>query len=150
VRTPPEVERSAVRLSSRTPLGLAREEAAADANGTSRAHDAASVAHGGRHGGGAQQELSPLAVAAAVQSGLADVGIATAAAAAALGIDFVPLADEDYVLVLREDFAASAAGCALVAAANDARFVAALAGLTGYERVTRTANQRGASPAAGA
>lgn len=121
VRTPPEVERSAVRLSSRT---LA-------ATPTAAAQDVP-VVHGGRHGGGLQQELSSLAVAAAVQSGLADTGIGTAAAAAALGVDFVPLADEDVVLVLRDDFAESAAGRALREAARGARFRAALAELPGY------------------
>jgi putative molybdopterin biosynthesis protein len=129
VRTPPEVERSAVRLSSRT---LAEPGHASAANGADGEHDAPSIAHGSRHGGGAQQELSPLAVAAAVQSGLADVGIATAAAAAALGSDFVPLADEDYVLVLREDFAATVAGRALVETAHGAAFAAALGVLPGY------------------
>ena len=122
VRTPPEVERSAVRLSSRT----------LSATATSAPSSGAPVAHGGRHGGGLQQELSSLAVAAAVQSGLADAGIGTEAAAAALGIDFVPLADEDVVLVLRDDFTASAAGRALLDAARGARFRAKLGELPGY------------------
>ena len=122
VRTPPEVERSAVRLSSRT----------LSATATSAPSSGAPVAHGGRHGGGLQQELSSLAVAAAVQSGLADAGIGTEAAAAALGIDFVPLADEDVVLVLRDDFTASAAGRALLDAARGVRFRAKLGELPGY------------------
>ena len=121
VRTPPEVERSAVRIASRTLSGAGGVHPAE----ARAAHDA-HVARGGRHGGGAQQELSSLAVAAAVQSGLADVGVGTAAAAATLGIDFVPLADEDVVLVLRADFAASGAGRALLDAARSARFRALL------------------------
>lgn len=123
VRTPPEVERSAVRLSSRT---------LSAASATAPPSNGAPVAHGGRHGGGLQQELSSLAVAAAVQSGLADAGIGTEAAATALGIDFVPLAEEDVVLLLRDDFAASAAGRALLEAARDARFRAKLGELPGY------------------
>ena len=126
VRTPPEVERSAVRLSSRTlPV----------ASATATVTNGAPVVHGGRHGGGLQQELSSLAVAAAVQSGLADAGIGTAAAAAALGIDFVPVADEDVVLLLREDFADSDAGRALLDAARGARFRTALGALPGYAAV---------------
>jgi len=132
VRTPPEVERSAVRIASRTLSGSGGARP-----GESRAGHDAHVARGGRHGGGAQQELSSLAVAAAVQSGLADVGVGTAAAAAALGIDFLPLADEDVALVLRADFAASGAGRALLDAARGERFRDALRALPGYDDVTR-------------
>jgi hypothetical protein len=127
VRTPPEVERSAVRIASRT-LPDARATRPHEARAAHEAH----VARGGRHGGGAQQELSSLAVAAAVQSGLADVGVGTAAAAAALGIDFVPLADEDVVLVVRADFADSDAGRALLDAARSERFGDALRALPGH------------------
>jgi len=47
-------------------------------------------------------EDSHLAVAAAVASGLGDVGVGVAAAAAAFGLDFVPLVEEDYYLVCLE------------------------------------------------
>lgn len=48
-------------------------------------------------------EDSHLAVAAAVASGLADVGVGVAAAAAAFGLDFVPLVEEDYYLVCLDE-----------------------------------------------
>lgn len=48
-------------------------------------------------------EDSHLAVAAAVASDLGDVGLGVAAAAAAFGLDFVPLVEEDYFLVCLDD-----------------------------------------------
>jgi putative molybdopterin biosynthesis protein len=48
-------------------------------------------------------EDSHLAVAAAVASGLADAGVGIEAAAQRYGLDFVPLADEDYFLVCLRD-----------------------------------------------
>lgn len=47
-----------------------------------------------------QEEYTHLAVAAGVTSGRADVGLGVAAAADALGLDFVPLFDEEYDLVV--------------------------------------------------
>ena len=53
------------------------------------------------------------AAAVAVSSGLVDVGLGVRSAAVALGLDFIPVDQEDYDLVLREDFAASPVGEAL-------------------------------------
>jgi putative molybdopterin biosynthesis protein len=50
-------------------------------------------------GHGLPDEDSHLAVAAAVASGAGDVGLGIAAAASHFGLDFVPLAEEDYFLV---------------------------------------------------
>jgi len=83
--------------------------------------------------GSAREALVHTAVAEAVRSGLADAGIGVAAAAAALGLDFVPLEIEDYDLVLREDFAASDGGKALLAALRSDGFRARLAVLGGYD-----------------
>ena len=47
-----------------------------------------------------REEFTHLAVAAAVASGAADVGLGILAAARALGLDFVPLFDEQYQLVI--------------------------------------------------
>jgi len=113
VRTPPEVRRSAVRFLKRT------------SESSRPASDSTSD--------GEEQELTPMAVAVAVQSGLADAGLGIASAAAALGLGFVPLAREDYDLVLRADFAASAMGRALLAAARSSAFRAAVAPLPGYD-----------------
>jgi len=116
VRTPPEVERSAVRLLDPTSavVGGERRDAA-----TRNAPDAL--------------EMTPLAVAAAVKSGLADAGLGTAAAAAALGLDFVPLADEDDALVLRGDFVATAQGRALLEALRAPEFRVAAERIAGYD-----------------
>ena len=50
--------------------------------------------------GYAQQEYTHLSVAAAVKSGAADCGLGILAAARALDLDFVPLFDERYDLVI--------------------------------------------------
>jgi putative molybdopterin biosynthesis protein len=51
-----------------------------------------------------REEYTHLAVAAAVQSGAADVGLGILAAARALGVDFVPLLRERYDLVIPRPF----------------------------------------------
>ncbi|MBN1536228.1 MAG: molybdopterin biosynthesis protein [Anaerolineales bacterium] len=51
-----------------------------------------------------QEEFTHLAVAAAVASGRADCGLGVAAAASALDLDFVPLFDERYDLVIPREF----------------------------------------------
>jgi putative molybdopterin biosynthesis protein len=53
--------------------------------------------------GYAREEHTHLAVAAAVSSGRADAGLGILAAARAFGLDFVPVAQEPYDLVLRTD-----------------------------------------------
>ncbi len=78
-------------------------------------------------------ELTHMAVAIAVRSGLGDAGMGVRSAAAALGLGFVPLEREDYDLVLRADFAASAAGEALLGVIRSASFAAAVARLPGYD-----------------
>jgi putative molybdopterin biosynthesis protein len=54
-------------------------------------------------GHGLPDEDSHLAVAAAVASGAGDAGLGIAAAASQFGLDFVPLAEEDYFLVCLQD-----------------------------------------------
>ncbi len=78
-------------------------------------------------------ELTHMAVAIAVRSGLADAGMGVRSAAAALGLGFVPLEREDYDLVLRADFARSAAGRALLGVVRSAGFAAAVSCLPGYD-----------------
>jgi putative molybdopterin biosynthesis protein len=124
VRTPPEVKRSAVRFLSRATAQPGRRSTAAPAVDTASAtpHDVAE-----------EQELTPMAVAVAVESGLADTGLGIASAAAALGLGFVPIAREDYDLVLRADFAAHAMGRALLAAVRSSAFRDTVARLPGYD-----------------
>ena len=54
-------------------------------------------------GGYGREEHTHLAVAAAVAAGSADTGLGILAAARAFGLDFVPIAQEPYDLVLRAD-----------------------------------------------
>lgn len=136
VRTPPEVERSAVRLLGRTAT------AAATAPAGDRRDAAARNARD-------DLEMTPLAVAAAVQSGLADAGLGSAAAAAALGLDFVPLAGEDYALVLRGDVARGDAGRALLDAVRAAAFRAGMAAIAGCD-AARAGEEQGAGGATAA
>jgi len=51
-----------------------------------------------------REEFTHLAVAAAVAGGRADVGLGVLSAARALGMDFVPLRDEQYDLVIPQTF----------------------------------------------
>ncbi len=73
-----------------------------------------------------------MAVAAAVASGLADCGLGIKSAANALGLDFIPIEQEDYDLVFRLDFYLSPQGQALLAAMRSAPFREAVAKLGGY------------------
>lgn len=79
-----------------------------------------------------REELTHLAVAAAVASGRADVGLGIRAAAAALGLDFIPLAMERYDLVIPEAFYGEPWLQPLLELLHDSRFRAAVAALPGY------------------
>ncbi|HYC22061.1 MAG TPA: molybdopterin biosynthesis protein [Candidatus Bathyarchaeia archaeon] len=84
-------------------------------------------------GGDEREEFTHTAVAAAVKGGLADVAMGVKSAAAALGLDFVPIEREDYDLVLRGDFAESAAGRDLLAVIRSPAFREAVERLPGYD-----------------
>ncbi len=88
-----------------------------------------------------REEFTHMAVAAAVAGGIADCGLGIAAAAQAMGLDFVPIEHEEYDLVLRRDFAESDAGKALLAALTSASFRASVASLAGYD-FTRAGEQK--------
>lgn len=77
-------------------------------------------------------EDSHVAVAAAVASGLADVGPGLAAAAHQFGLDFVPLVDEDYFLVCLKDALEHPAVLKLREVLAGADWQATLARLPGY------------------
>jgi putative molybdopterin biosynthesis protein len=86
--------------------------------------------------GYARQEYTHLAVAAAVKSGAADCGLGILAAARALDLDFVPLLQERYDLVIPVEHYASALLAPLlqvIRAASFAQMVAALGGYTTTE-----------------
>jgi putative molybdopterin biosynthesis protein len=83
-----------------------------------------------------REEYTHLAVAAAIASGTADYGLGIRAAAAALGLGFVPLGLERYDLVIPREHYASSRLEPLLGLLRDAEFRAAVAAMPGY-RVSR-------------
>lgn len=76
---------------------------------------------------------SEVAVAAAVQSGLADAGVGSEAAARSLGLDFWTLESEELRILLRADFASSPAGEVLLQTLRSDALRSALAQLGGCD-----------------
>lgn len=79
-----------------------------------------------------QEEYTHLAVAAAVSSDRADCGMGIASAASALDLDFVPLYNETYELIIPEEYLADPLLDALMQTARDPIFQARLSFLPGY------------------
>ncbi len=79
------------------------------------------------------EEYTHLAVAAAVASGRADVGLGIAAAARALDLDFIPLFTERYDLVVPEAFYTSDLLAPLWKVLQDAHFRRDVLSLPGYD-----------------
>jgi putative molybdopterin biosynthesis protein len=82
--------------------------------------------------GYANEEFTHMAVAAAVISGAADVGLGIHAAAKALGLDFIPVVTEQYDLLIPEVYFETAGVQALLAVVRSDRFKARVAALGGY------------------
>jgi putative molybdopterin biosynthesis protein len=80
-----------------------------------------------------QEEYTHLAVAAAVASGRSDVGLGIAAAAQALELDFIPLYQEPYQLVIPVEHYESKLLAPLLAMLVESVFRQAVAALPGYE-----------------
>ena len=80
-----------------------------------------------------QEEYTHLAVAAAISSGRADCGLGIAAAAEALDLDFIPLFDERYELVIPRAFLDSVLLAPLFTLAQDDEFRQAILALPGYD-----------------
>ncbi len=80
-----------------------------------------------------RQEYTHLAVAAAVKSGAADCGLGILGAARALDLDFVPLFNERYDLVIPLEHYTSDLLAPLLEIIRDPEFAAAVATLGGYE-----------------
>ena len=80
-----------------------------------------------------QEEYTHLGVAAAVASGRADCGLGIAAAAQALDLDFIPLFQERYDLVIPSRFADTNLLTPLFALLTDAGFRKAVSQLPGYD-----------------
>lgn len=80
-----------------------------------------------------REEFTHMAVGVAIASGLADAGLAVRAAATALGLDFIPLADEEYDLVVGRAFFESERGTKLMQIIRSDAFKRAVAALGGYD-----------------
>lgn len=80
-----------------------------------------------------QEEYTHLGVAAAVASGRADCGLGIPAAAQALDLDFIPLFQERYDLVIPKVYAESDLLAPLFELLADSEFRAAVAALPGYD-----------------
>jgi putative molybdopterin biosynthesis protein len=80
-----------------------------------------------------REEVTHLAVAAAVASGVADAGTGIRAAARALALDFVPIEWERYDLVIPREHYESALLEPLLALLDDADFRATVGELEGYD-----------------
>jgi len=80
-----------------------------------------------------QEEYTHLGVAAAIASGRADCGLGVAAAAQALDLDFIPLFQERYDLVIPRQFAETNLMAPLFDLLADPRFRSAVSHLKGYD-----------------
>ena len=76
-----------------------------------------------------------MAVGVAVASGLADVGLGVRAVAHALGLDFIPVANEQYDLLCLRAFFDSARGVQLMEIVRSDALKAAIAALGGYDTI---------------
>lgn len=85
--------------------------------------------------GYAREEHTHLAVAAAVAAGRADAGLGILAAARAFGLDFVPVAQEPYDLVVRADALDDPLLAPLWALLDDPAFRGGIEALGGYSCV---------------
>jgi len=80
-----------------------------------------------------REEFTHMAVAVAVASGLADAALAVRAAANALGLDFLPVASEQYDLLFLRPFFESDRGGQLMAIIRSADLKRAVSSLGGYD-----------------
>lgn len=87
----------------------------------------------GRIAGYEREEYTHMGVASCVASGAADVGLGIRSAAAALGLDFVPVAKERYDLLTTKAFLGSSMMDKLLTVMRSNEFKAAVAGLGGYD-----------------
>ena len=92
-----------------------------------------------------REEYSHLAVAAAVSGGSANAGLGILSAARALGLDFVPLFDEEYDLIVPVEHHRSSQLQPLLALLNDPGFRAAVHEMGGYD-VSVMGSVRATSP----
>ncbi len=87
----------------------------------------------GQISGYEREEYTHLAVAVSVASGNADVGLGIQAAAASLGLDFIPVGDERYDLCIPADLWETEEILVVREILNDPEFSKAVGGLQGYD-----------------
>jgi putative molybdopterin biosynthesis protein len=80
-----------------------------------------------------REEFTHMAVAVAVASGLADVGLAVQSAANALKLDFIAVGEEQYDLLFLRSFFDSESGARLMEVIRSAGFRQAVEALGGYD-----------------
>jgi putative molybdopterin biosynthesis protein len=80
-----------------------------------------------------REEFTHMAVAVAVASGLADVGLAVKSAAHALDLDFIPVGEEQYDLLFTRSFYESDDGVKLLGVIRSQEFRQAVEALGGYD-----------------
>jgi putative molybdopterin biosynthesis protein len=80
-----------------------------------------------------REEFTHMAVGVAVASGLADAGLGVRSAANALGLDFIPVGEEQYDLVFLRSFFDSEKGRRLLKTIVSDGFKWAVADLGGYD-----------------
>jgi putative molybdopterin biosynthesis protein len=80
-----------------------------------------------------REEFTHMAVGVAVASGLADTALGVRAAATALGLDFIPVANEEYDLLVSRSFFDSERGTKLLRTICSDGFKAAVVALGGYD-----------------
>ena len=80
-----------------------------------------------------REEFTHMAVGVAVASGLADAGLGVRAAANALSLDFIPVAYEEYDLIIGREFFESARGAQLLKIICSDGFKQAVDALGGYD-----------------
>jgi putative molybdopterin biosynthesis protein len=86
-----------------------------------------------------REEFTHMSVGVAVASGLADVGLGVRSAANALGLDFIPVGEEQYDLVFLRSFFESEKGEHLIETIRSDSFKQAVSSLGGYD--TREAGE---------
>jgi molybdopterin molybdotransferase/putative molybdopterin biosynthesis protein len=80
-----------------------------------------------------REEFTHMAVAVAVASGLADIGLGVQSAARALNLDFIPVGEEEYDLLFLRSFFESDAGAKLLDVIGSTGFRQAVEALGGYD-----------------
>jgi putative molybdopterin biosynthesis protein len=125
IRTLEDLTRAGVRFVNRQPGSGTR--VLLDYELKKRGIDAASLS------GYEREEFTHMAVGVAIASGLADAGLGVRAAANALGLGFLPVASEQYDLLIARSFFESPRGEQLLEIMASAGFKAAVASLGGYD-----------------